>query len=60
MKCCMCGKEMLGMGHNAAPLIVNRNNRCCNECNEIVIHLRMIEYFSRKEKTEVANKNAAS
>ena len=49
MKCCMCGKEMFGMGHNAAPLKVNRDNRCCNECNEIVIRLRMIEYLSRKE-----------
>ena len=49
MKCCMCGKEMFGMGHNAAPFVVNRNNRCCNECNEIVVRLRIIEYFSRKE-----------
>ena len=49
MKCCMCGKEMFGMGHNAAPLVVNRDKRCCTEGNEIVIRLRMIEYLSRKE-----------
>lgn len=49
MKCCMCKKEIVGMGHNAAPLTINRSNVCCDKCNEIIINLRMLSILSSKE-----------
>lgn len=30
MKCCICGKEFEGFGHNAEPI---KNGRCCDYCN---------------------------
>lgn len=30
MKCCICGKEFEGFGHNEEPI---NNGRCCDQCN---------------------------
>ena len=50
MKCCFCNKEINGMGNSVRPLIRKENVRCCDECNrDIIIPLRMLEYFSSKE-----------
>lgn len=37
------------MGNNPAPIINDRKSRCCNDCNEMVIRYRMIEYLSAIE-----------
>lgn len=58
MKCCICGKSFYGNGNNAYPLMKNRENKCCNECNnDYIIPLRMIEILAKKErnKTDVPN-----
>lgn len=58
MKCCICGKSFYGNGNNAYPLMRNRENKCCNECNnDYIIPLRMIEILAKKEqnKTDVPN-----
>ena len=38
IKCVICRREMIGMGHNASPLA---EGRCCNECNGLVIMSRL-------------------
>lgn len=37
-KCCICGKEYAGYGHNAQPL---QDGRCCDKCNKKVIVARI-------------------
>jgi len=37
-KCCLCGKEIIGYGNNAMPLI---SGRCCDKCNIQVIKMRI-------------------
>ena len=40
MKCCICGKEIKGSGHNPSPFI---GAKCCDKCNgELVVPLRMV------------------
>ena len=58
MKCCICNKDFYGEGHNAYPLMRNRANRCCSDCNnDYIIPLRFMEILAKKEqaKTEVSN-----
>lgn len=39
MKCCICGKEIKEQeSNNALPI---KDGRCCNECNESVIEVRI-------------------
>lgn len=41
MKCCICGKEIVGYGNNPAGALDNKgnqikwnkNDRCCDNCN---------------------------
>lgn len=37
-KCCLCGKDIIGYGHNAEPL---KSGLCCDECNNKVIMARL-------------------
>ena len=37
--CCICGKTIVGYGHEAYPL---KRGRCCNACNVQVIRKRII------------------
>lgn len=53
MKCCFCKREFYGMGNNPAPIINDRKSRCCNDCNEMVIRYRMIEFISAKENRSI-------
>lgn len=40
MKCCICGKEIKGSGHNPSPFI---GAKCCDKCNgELVVPLRLV------------------
>ena len=36
-QCVLCGKEIIGYGHNASPLA---DGQCCDECNTLVIKAR--------------------
>lgn len=37
-KCCLCGVEFVGLGHNPAPLVKEDiEHRCCNECNDMLV-----------------------
>lgn len=39
MKCCVCGKEIVGYGNSASPL---NGSKCCDECNlKVVVPLRI-------------------
>lgn len=33
IKCCICGKEIVGYGNNPWPINDDENARCCDECN---------------------------
>lgn len=39
MKCCICGKDITGLGHNPSP--IKEEGRCCDECNLLVIMTRL-------------------
>lgn len=35
MKCCICGKEIMGYGNN--PIPYKSEGRCCDDCNIIYV-----------------------
>ncbi len=40
--CCICGKEFIGYGNNPAPVNVDEDACCCDECNfNVVIPARL-------------------
>ena len=40
-KCCICGKEFIGIGNNAEPI---KKGFCCDSCNSrFVIHARILD-----------------
>lgn len=47
-KCCFCGCEIQGFGHNPAP--VRNSGTCCDACNDYVISVRLeaMEKYYRK------------
>lgn len=58
-KCCLCKKEFEGYGNNPDGFLdINyklikweSNDRCCNDCNRLVIRDRVItEYLIKKRK----------
>lgn len=58
-KCCLCKKEFEGYGNNPdgfldidyKPIKWESNDRCCNDCNRLVIRDRVItEYLIKKRK----------
>lgn len=36
-KCCLCGAETEGFGHNPQPLSQNHRDRCCDLCNTMKV-----------------------
>lgn len=34
-RCCICGKEMLGYGHNPAP--IKSYGQCCDACDDLYV-----------------------
>ena len=52
MKCCLCGAEIHGWGHNPWPLNKKDDDRCCNACNDVyVIPARLAQMYEKgKEK----------
>lgn len=53
MICCICGKEIKGLGNNPRP--VKDSGRCCDFCNENMVIPKRIETLF-KEKTKGDNK----
>lgn len=57
MKCCICGKEIVGLGNNPDPLTKEdgsyfdlEKERCCDECNEkYVVPARLAQLLNNKE-----------
>lgn len=44
--CCICGKTFSGYGNNAAPLKIGE--KCCDECNKLVIEERIKQFWERR------------
>ena len=60
MRCCLCGREFSGHGHNPHPLSRNPVDRCCDNCNsEGVIPARLIEFAKPIVEREAARGRAA-
>jgi len=47
MKCCICGKEIIGYGNNAKPLKIGI---CCDACNNSKIIPYRIKLLKENEK----------
>ena len=44
--CCVCGGWYYHGGHNPAPVVNDKDSRCCSDCNKYtVIPTRMVEHF---------------
>ena len=58
MKCCICGKEMKGVGNNPYPLCYKGDykSRCCNRCDLLVVEARMEIVAYGKSIEEVQKK----
>ena len=52
MKCVICGKEIKGFGNNAEPLA---HGKCCDECNERVVALRLVQHQYTYGNAEMRN-----
>ena len=44
IKCCICGREFIGYGHNPDP--VKKEGRCCSDCNVNVVIPERIKLFN--------------
>ena len=53
-QCVLCGKEIIGYGHNASPLA---DGQCCDECNTLVIKARLERFVEELAVEE--NKNCS-
>ena len=45
-KCCLCEKEFKGFGNNPDPL--NKQGRCCDECNLLKVIPKRLEEIRKK------------
>ncbi len=46
-RCCICGMEFVGYGHNQYP--VKETGRCCKLCNyTVVLEERLNEFYERQ------------
>lgn len=56
MKCCLCGKEIHGLGNNPWPVDKTDEARCCDDCNMLtVVPARLAELVDgkcRRDKEE--------
>lgn len=47
-KCCICGKTIIGYGHNPDP--VEKSGRCCDDCNlRYVVAARIALHISKNK-----------
>lgn len=48
LKCCLCGKKVVGYGNNPWPLVKDIKSRCCDQCNTTkVVPARISEHFKQ-------------
>lgn len=47
--CCICGKMIVGHGHNPYPIVKAEGYKCCDKCNTKVLEARF--NLSKKENT---------
>lgn len=53
-KCCFCGKEFHGYGNNPAPVINDKDAKCCDSCNwKVVVPRRKREVQNRFWEEEI-------
>lgn len=56
-RCCICGVRFEGYGNNPEPIVPAENGeRCCDQCNSIVVYRRMMDVFEEFEKRAEANR----
>lgn len=48
MKCCICGKKIMGYGNNAEPV---KKGTCCDECNMTVVIPARIAGMKKTQNT---------
>ena len=42
LNCCICGREIIGIGNNPMPVVTTPGAKCCDTCNsQAVIPTRM-------------------
>ena len=46
--CCICGKMIVGHGHNPYPIVKAEGYKCCDKCNTKVLEARFNQ--AKKEK----------
>lgn len=37
LRCCFCGTEIEGYGNDPRPIKTARGDRCCDECNALIV-----------------------
>ena len=50
MKCVICGKPFYGFGNDPAP--IKYIGRCCDDCNTMVVKIRISLLFRRGAENE--------
>lgn len=48
--CCICGKRIVGCGHNPHPIVKEEGYRCCDKCNIKVIEARIKQLHKEGEQ----------
>lgn len=46
--CCFCGEEYNNYGNDIRPLITERGNRCCDECNLSIVIPNRVKFLFTK------------
>lgn len=50
MKCVICGKPFYGFGNGPSP--IKYIGRCCDDCNTMVVKIRISLFFRRGAENE--------
>ena len=49
MKCCLCGKEIIGWGNDPWPVVTDEDARCCDECNLSIVLIARLTNLKKGE-----------
>lgn len=52
MRCCICGKKIVGYGNNPYPVVDDDEARCCDECNSNYVIVARLARLIESEKEE--------
>ena len=50
MRCVICGKPFYGFGNDPSP--IKYIGRCCDDCNTMVVKIRISLFFRRGAENE--------